>query len=247
MPSPNSKKSNVHPRTNFDHNESALNTPFGSEDEAELSDIKKAQKLSILMSSIDSSIPNRAVRTLTRGDYGSFLGQVDGVRRRQRKYLVATDLSEKSVYALEWTIGTILRDGDTLFAVCALPDETGSSPPVQPGEGGKAASDVGSIDLPQTEESARHLQHDGPAILPRSLRHFLGQGTDHKSGSPDNHGMPKAETDRVHTVETISQTCVKLLRKTLLQVRIAVEVIHCKSPRHMITEAVSPLFYYCMI
>jgi hypothetical protein len=31
------------------------------------------------------------------------------------------------------------------------------------------------------------------------------------------------------------------LRKTKLQVRIGVEVIHCKSPKHMITEAVRAL------
>lgn len=233
------KNLDVHPQTSFDHTESAINTPFGSDDEAELCDIKKAQKLDILMSSIDNSIHNRAIRTITRGDYNNTLEEADGTRRRQRKYLVATDLSEESVYALEWTIGTILREGDTLFAVCALHEEASANPPVQIGEGSKAAPDVASIVGTQTEETTRNSQHDASTIFPRTLLNFLGQGTDHRSRSADSQGMCKAEMDRIHTVQTISQTCVRLLRKTMLQVRIAVEVIHCKSPKHMITEAVS--------
>jgi hypothetical protein len=43
----------------------------------------------------------------------------------------------------------------------------------------------------------------------------------------------QGQVDRV-LYETVSQTCVKLLRKTVLQVRIAVEVIHCKNPKSMI-------------
>jgi hypothetical protein len=36
----------------------------------------------------------------------------------------------------------------------------------------------------------------------------------------------------------VSDRCVKLLRKTRLQARVVVEVFHCKSPKHMITEVV---------
>lgn len=235
----NSKKPNVHPRTSYDYTESMANTPFGSEDEAELSDIKKAQKLSILMSSLDSSIPNRVIRTIMRGNYNSIVEGTDGVRRRHRQYLVATDLSEESVYALEWTIGTILRDGDTMFAVCAMHEEGSTGPSVQIGEGFKAAMDVASVVGTQTEETTRKPQSDASITFPRTLLNLLGPASDNKSDSADSRGMSKAEVDRIRTIETISQTCVRLLRKTLLQVRIAIEVIHCKSPKHMITEAVS--------
>ncbi|KAE8357126.1 hypothetical protein BDV27DRAFT_171142 [Aspergillus caelatus] len=234
------KKPEVHPRTSFD-TASAANTPFGSEDEAELSDIKRAQKLGIQMSAIDSSVHNRSIRTIIRGDYTGLSEQTETGRRRQRKYLVTTDLSEESVYALEWTIGTILRDGDTMFAVCAIHEETGAPTSVQIGEGAKAMQDAAAVVGSQTEETAQQSQNDSSTNLSRALLSRLGSGTDSKPGSVDSRGMSKAESERVHAVEVISQTCVRLLRKTLLQVRVAVEVIHCKSPKHMITEAIDGL------
>ncbi|KAL4910054.1 hypothetical protein BDW74DRAFT_144331 [Aspergillus multicolor] len=215
---------------------SVLNTPFGSDDEAELSDIKRAQKLSIQMSSIDNSVRNRSIRTIIRGDYTSMQEDAEGGRRRQRKYLVTTDLSEESVYALEWTIGTILRDGDTMFAVFAMHEETGT----QIGEGYKATEDVAAVVGSQTAETVQKSQNDS-STLPRALFNRLGSGTDSRPGSVDARRMSKAEAERAHAVQLISQTCVRLLRKTLLQVRVAVEVIHCKSPKNMITEAIDGL------
>jgi hypothetical protein len=231
------KKPDVHPQTSFDSH-SATNTPFGSEDEAELSDIKRAQKLGMQMSAIDNSVQNRSIRTIVRGDYTNLPEYTDSGRRRRRKYMVATDLSEESVYALEWTIGTILRDGDTMFAVCAIYDESASSA-AQNGDGAKAMQDVAAVVGSQTEETTLKPNNDSGTNLPRAILGRLGTGTDSKPGSVDSRGMSKTESERVRAVESISQTCVRLLRKTLLQVRVAVEVIHCKSPKHMITEAVS--------
>ncbi|KAL5051517.1 hypothetical protein BDW71DRAFT_55064 [Aspergillus fruticulosus] len=226
------KTPEVQPQINLDP-PSVLNTPFGSDDEAELSDIKRAQKLSIQMSSIDNSVRNRSIRTIIRGDYINMQVDAEGGRRRQRKYLVTTDLSEESVYALEWTIGTILRDGDTMFAVFAMHEETGT----QIGEGYKATEDVAAVVGSQTAETLQKSQNDS-SNLPRALFSRLGSGTDSRPGSVDARRMSKAEAERAHAVQLISQTCVRLLRKTLLQVRVAVEVIHCKSPKNMITEAV---------
>jgi hypothetical protein len=230
----------VHPRTSFDPG-SALSTPFGSDDEAELSDIKRAQKLTMQLSAIDTSVPNRSIRTIIRGDFTRLQDESEGGRRRQRKYLVATDLSEESVYALEWTIGTILRDGDTMFAVCAVNEELGIpfGSSVQIGEGAQAMQDSAAIVGSQTEETVFKSSNDSiTSNLPRALLGRLGQGTDSKPSSVDARGVPKGQQERNRAVEIISQTCVRLLRKTLLQVRVAVEVIHCKSPKHMITEAV---------
>ncbi|KKK14619.1 hypothetical protein ARAM_007212 [Aspergillus rambellii] len=227
----------IHSQMGFD-SPSAANTPFGSEDEAELSDIKRAQKLSIQMSTIDNSVPNRSIRTIIRGDYSSMQGDAEGGRRRQRKYLVTTDLSEESVYALEWTIGTILRDGDTMFAVFAVHEETGT----QIGEGANAAQDVAAVVGSQTVETVKNSQNESSGTnISRAILGRLGTGTDSKPGSVDARAMSKAEAERAHAVQVISQTCVRLLRKTLLQVRIAIEVIHCKSPKHMITEAIDGL------
>lgn len=43
--------------------------------------------------------------------------------RRRRTYMVASDLSDESSYALQWAIGTILRDGDELLFVTVLETE----------------------------------------------------------------------------------------------------------------------------
>lgn len=40
--------------------------------------------------------------------------------RRSRSYLVACDFSEGSYHAIEWTMGTMMRDGDKLYVVAAV-------------------------------------------------------------------------------------------------------------------------------
>lgn len=41
-------------------------------------------------------------------------------KRRQRSYLVACDFSPESMHAIEWTMGTMMRDGDRLHVVAAV-------------------------------------------------------------------------------------------------------------------------------
>lgn len=43
-------------------------------------------------------------------------GNPDSSGRRKRSYMVASDLSDESRYAIEWGIGTVLRNGDELCA-----------------------------------------------------------------------------------------------------------------------------------
>lgn len=214
-----------------------------------MSDIKRAQHLSIRMSAIDNSIPHRSVRSIVRGDVDNLGNDAEDTRHRKRRYLVATDLSEESVYALEWTIGTILRDGDMIIAVYAKEKEGVKDPESKTGN----VQDVAGPQ--QAEEEAAVDPQSG--VHNNSPRGFFGRsrfgGTSAADSKPSphnhhhhhhqhhhhHHEASKAEAERVRAVETITQTCVRLLRKTLLQVQVAVEVIHCKSPRHMITEAVS--------
>lgn len=226
----------VHPQTSFDiptpRIQSVAGTPYGSEDEAEIGDIHRAQKLGISMSAIDNGVHNRSIRTIIRGNFSSLQDQGDGSRRRRRKYLIATDLSEESVYALEWTIGTVLRDGDTIFAIYVMHEDSTTASGVQVGEGAKVMKDATAVVGTQTKEAT---QISGS----RTILGRLGPGTASRTHSVDSRASSIAEAERMKAVETVSQTCVKLLRKTLLQVRIAVEVIHCKNPKSMITEAVS--------
>ncbi|CAG8201687.1 unnamed protein product [Penicillium olsonii] len=228
----------VHPQTSFDiptpRIHSVAGTPYGSEDEAEIGDIHRAQKLSISMSEIDNGVPHRSIRTIVRGNFSSLQDQGDGSRRRRRKYLIATDLSEESVYALEWTIGTVLRDGDTIYAIYVIHEDSTTTSAVQVGEGAKAMKDAKAVVGSQTKEAS---QSSGS----RTILGRLGPGTASKTHSVDSRASSMAEAERVRAVETVSQTCVKLLRKTVLQVRIAVEVIHCKNPKSMITEAIDEL------
>ncbi|CEO60399.1 hypothetical protein PMG11_05028 [Penicillium brasilianum] len=229
-------KTVIRPQTNYEiptpRARSAAGTPCGSDDEEEEAAINRAQGLSIYVSTIDNRVPNRSIRTIVRGEFDEIQKEADEGRRRQRKYLVATDLSQESEYALEWTIGGLLRDGDTMYAIYAMHEDAATSS-VQVGEGAKAMQDTMAVVGSQTKEVSRAGTLN---ILGR-----LSSGVSSKAGSVDARASPAAEAERTRAVEKISDMCIGFLRKTGLQVRIAVEVIHCKSPKQMITEAIDEL------
>lgn len=62
---------------------------------------------------------DRCTITITQGDPEGKLGD-----RKRRRYIVASDLSEESRYALEWGIGTVLRDGDEMMIVTISENES---------------------------------------------------------------------------------------------------------------------------
>jgi hypothetical protein len=240
------KKVGVYPNTSFDENLASPASSAPSSDlDGDFSDIKRAQKLSINMSLLDTKDPNRAIRTILRGDWPAMEEGIKQERRRARLYIVATDLSDEALYALEWTIGTILRDGDTMIAMYAIDEEAAGSKGSESdakssvGEGVKAAQDMARSMATQTEKTKQHpiVAHNMSSLVPSN--YMPATETKSLTGSVDSRAMSKAEIERFHAVENISQTCIKLLRKTRLQVRILVEVIHCKSPKHMLTGAVS--------
>ncbi|KAG5651236.1 hypothetical protein H0H81_009355 [Sphagnurus paluster] len=68
---------------------------------------------------------DRCTITITQGDPVGKLGE-----RRKRRYVVASDLSEESRYAVEWAIGTVLRDGDELLIVTVTENESKVDPPI---------------------------------------------------------------------------------------------------------------------
>jgi hypothetical protein len=224
------RKIEVHPNTSYLRRASAEED--SSSDSEDMSDIRKAQRLSINQSVIDTSIKHRSIRTIIRGNFSDIQAEAELGRRRLRTYLVATDLSGEAAYALEWTIGTVLRDGDTLIAVFAVDQETGtgrtsdadSSPVLPIGEGAAAIQD--------TQETIGK-QSDANKSISKPQVPVPGRKTSAVTRDPS-----KAEQERLYAVEEISQTCIKFLRKTKLQVRIGVEVVYCESPKHMITEAV---------
>ena len=231
-----SKRFVVRPNTNYDRNVSRGRSPNTSDSE-ELNDIRRAQKLNINTSPIDNSIRHRHIQTIIRGDFAQMQREAEEGTRRLRTYLVATDLSEEAAYALEWTIGTVLRDGDTLLAVYAVDEEVGTgkigdSLPI--GDGAKAMQDATAVMDKMTAASQKGpLMLSKAALRPGSRKSSAALSADSTSRSRSN-----AEQERAHAIETLSETCLRFLRKTKLQVRVAIEVIHCKSPKYMVTEAV---------
>ncbi|KAF4590075.1 hypothetical protein EYR40_009526 [Pleurotus pulmonarius] len=57
---------------------------------------------------------DRCTITIVQGDPEAKLAQIG---RRCKRYVVASDMSEESRYAVEWGIGTVLRDGDEMWVV----------------------------------------------------------------------------------------------------------------------------------
>lgn len=234
-------RARVHPTTSFDQGGSGANTPMTSDTEADITDIKRAQKLSVNLTPITSTPEtNRCVRTIYRGDFGKMQQEAEDDQRRVRRYLVATDLSDEAAHALEWTIGTVLRDGDTLLAIYCVDEETGLG---LDGMHDEPSLQVQAAQIAaQTNTSATRstMAFTIPATSsPGPSRLGIGQGgTASRSASPMAKEKGKAESERFHAVEDITARVSKLLRKTKLQVRVIVEVIHCKSPKHLITEVI---------
>lgn len=233
-------KRRVHPSTAFDAPPSGVSSPGNSDDEIAL-ELRAAQKLALTMSAVHSTpSAHRVIRQIIRGDYAHFQREAEEGRKRQRMYLVATDLSPESEYALEWTIGTVLRDGDTLFAVYASDEDTVSGPSgegggVEIGHGAESVKDTAAIvhSLPAT-----NIPPPSPSPLSKNSA-ATASATDLRSRSRGGAGAySSAEAERRRAIEAITQRCIHLLRKTRLQVRVVVEVFHCRSPRHMITEVI---------
>ncbi|KAF8908912.1 hypothetical protein CPB84DRAFT_1766327 [Gymnopilus junonius] len=68
---------------------------------------------------------DRCTITLIQGDPQGKVGE-----RRKRTYVIASDLSEESRYAVEWGIGTVLRDGDEMLIVTVVENESKVDPAI---------------------------------------------------------------------------------------------------------------------
>ncbi|KAG2223619.1 hypothetical protein INT45_009978 [Circinella minor] len=67
------------------------------------------------------SDPPRTDRSKTdRITVTSQYGVVNEKQRKKRTYFAACDFSEESLYALEWVMGTMMRDGDSLYVLAVV-------------------------------------------------------------------------------------------------------------------------------
>lgn len=102
----------IHPNTSYTDN--ALDVSgFDEEEDDPFEEISR--DLSIIRST-SSEVGGRLISTLQRADFPT----IHSAAKRTRQYLVSVDLSPQAKYALEWTIGTVMRDGDICRIVHAI-------------------------------------------------------------------------------------------------------------------------------
>ncbi|RGP62521.1 usp family [Fusarium longipes] len=237
------KGSGIHPKTAYDQM-SAVASANDSDEELDMDDIKRAQNLTCSMSNIISTPEShRAIRMIYRGDYTKIAQQAEEEQHRLRKYLVASDLSDESTHALEWAIGTVLRDGDTLMCIYCVDEETGiggvdNSVPDDPKAMKEQAAAINTV---ASSRSVAPSMSAVPDFVRNTIRGDSKNNTPNTSpaGSSRAGGEKgRAEDERRHAVKQITDKVLRLLRKTTLQVRVIVEVLHCKNPKHLITEVI---------
>ncbi|KAK0222032.1 hypothetical protein IW262DRAFT_1377725 [Armillaria fumosa] len=68
---------------------------------------------------------DRCTITITQGDPEA---KLEG--QRPKRYVVASDMSEESRYAVEWGIGTVIRDGDEMLIVTVVENESKVDPAI---------------------------------------------------------------------------------------------------------------------
>ncbi|KAI0403294.1 hypothetical protein F4802DRAFT_315137 [Xylaria palmicola] len=240
----------VQPATSFDQEPvSGSQTPFDPDLDADVSAIKAAQNLQLSLTPIISTPEvHRSIRIIYRGEFPKIQKEAEEEHRRLRKYLVATDLSDESTHALEWAIGTVLRDGDTLIAMYCMDEETSGSVdaanlvPDDPKAMKEQAAAVNAmtkatnVRASQSSGSPSSFAFSRATNSPRLRAADSGSAT--SSPAPGSRNKTRTEEERERAVIDITERVSKLLRKTQLQVRVIVEVVHCKNPKHLITEVI---------
>ncbi|KAF3905406.1 hypothetical protein ABW21_db0208291 [Orbilia brochopaga] len=274
----NTNRNIIHPNTNFD-TRSHLSTPISSDAEADSKDLKRASRLSLnIFPIVSNPETHRVACRIVRGDLQGLQPDPATLRRKQRSYLVATDLSAEAAHALEWTIGTVLRDGDTLIAIYAIDEEgvgdidpykivytsgegshAGSSSPLlsnrrksleggrsnKPGASPARSPSLGRQEVPDNISEGHHSSTDNSSV--DALPQLPAEALEMEDGKPSAvldiypKDKSKSEQERLAAAEQISTLVTKLLKKTKLQVNVIVEVIHCKSPKHLLTEMIDIL------
>ncbi|KAI1648962.1 uncharacterized protein F4817DRAFT_48938 [Daldinia loculata] len=243
----------VQPSTSFDQEPlSGTQTPYDPDLDADVDAIKAAQGLQLSSTPILSTPEvHRSLRILYRGEFTRIQREAEDDQRRLRKYLVATDLSDESTHALEWAVGTVLRDGDTLIAMYCMDEETSGSVDAsnmvadEPKAMKEQAMAISAISKGMSRPSYRTsspgpFKMQGSSMSPH-IRAIDGSGSNNPSPAPSSRGKSRLQEERDRAVQDITERVSKLLRKTQLQVRVIVEVIHCKNPKHLITEVIDIL------
>lgn len=203
------------------------------------------------VSPLDDKITDRHVKMLIRGEWSSFQNFEDEqqeYRHEPRLYLVCSDLSNEASYALEWTVGTLLKDGDTILIISALEDEHASKHPEEQEatseikmESAKAAEEATETMILLTRQTTLqegNLNYDNRSALSKVAE---ANRTPSRPSSRNSRVHTKQDDERIKAVDKLETDFLKFVRKTTLQVRCMIEVIHCRSSRHLILNAIDEL------
>ncbi|CEQ42655.1 SPOSA6832_04493, partial [Sporobolomyces salmonicolor] len=153
---------------------------------------------------------NRCTVVLTHGDPDRVLVES---QRKRRKYLVASDLSDESSFALQWAIGTVLREGDEVMHH-RLRHGNGHQMCVRP------------------RSLARSL---APLTLPSP------PSVDSEDANPSASSKAAKlanQRERQTAALQLTRQATALLERTRLNVRIVCQAIHAKVPRHMLVDMI---------
>lgn len=91
-----------------------------SEDQVSTFVQRRGSKMLSLTTSRPRFERNRCTITISHGESDAAAKAC----KRPKRYVVASDGSEESSYAVEWTIGTVLRDGDEMLVVSVMETDT---------------------------------------------------------------------------------------------------------------------------
>lgn len=109
------KRRIIHPSTAFDNEDDMA---YFS-DEEEILEAQRATNLPIDVGPIQNMhATKRMVRILTRGEASE-----SNPTSNPKTFVLGTDLSPESTHAMEWTIGTVLRDHNVLYIVSSFEDD----------------------------------------------------------------------------------------------------------------------------
>ncbi len=161
---------------------------------------------------------DRCTITITQGDPEA---KLEG--RRPKRYVVASDMSEESRYAVEWGIGTVIRDGDEMLIVTVVENESkGASIPATTTCDYRAhcLSSFSGSGYPecsrpcyQIEKSARGKLSTVMYIMTANVyRHYQRQGLAY----------------------ILARQATGLLQRTKLNVTLRCQAWHAKNSRHML-------------
>ncbi|CAI4219920.1 unnamed protein product [Parascedosporium putredinis] len=210
---------------------STVNSANNSENEIERDEIRTAQEMSVRLTDVFSTPEtNRSVRVIYRGEFTKVVAAAVEEHKKLRKYLVATDLSDHSAHALEWAVGTVLRDGDTLVATCCLSEEGDGNPNGNNGSSGNGSNgadegkDASALNPPPTQHRASSISlltsafanRDSGVYGPNSGNNGAGDSASNIStGSAKE--QDRLEAERQQVIEEVTAKVSKLLRRTKLQ------------------------------